>query len=430
MVRLTVAPDRKIAEGDSRRRKEHAVAGPKYVIVGGGLAGAKAAEAIRDSDAGGSVTLVAAESEVPYERPPLTKEFLKGDKDFDDFVALDSNWYEQQDVDLKLRARSTSLDRESRTLTLEGGDTLPYDRLLIATGADPVKLSVPGADNVPLHYIRRLPQARRLRETVSSGDRRVVIVGAGWIGLEVAAAARGYGNDVTVIEMAQNPLERALGAEVGGFFADVHRQEGVNLLTGVGVSAFETEGDATTVVDTAGNRHPADVVVVGAGIRPAVGLGRDAGLEVDRGILVDAALRTSDPAIWAAGDVAEAFHPYLGRHLHVEHWAFALNSGKAAGQSMAGQDVTFDRVPYFFTDQYDVGMEYSGTTEGYDRVLFRGDPASREFIAFWMSKGHVLAGMNVNVWDVTDLIQSIIRSGADIDEKKLTDPQIPLEDLI
>ena len=341
----------------------------RYVVIGGGLAGAKAAEAIRDSGGGGPVTVVAAEPDAPYERPPLTKEFLKGEKEYDTFRALAEDWYGQHDVEVRLRTRATAIDRGKRTVALEDGSELGYDRLLIATGADPLKLPVPGADTAPLHYLRRLSHARRLRDAISPGGRRVVIVGAGWIGLEVAAAARGYGNEVTVIEMAANPLERALGAEVGGFFGRVHREEGVNLRTGAGVAAFETAGDVTTVIDSNGERFDGDVVVAGAGIRPAIGLGKDAGLDVGRGILTDAALQTSDPAIWAAGDAAEAYHPYLGRHLHVEHWSFALNSGTAAGQSMAGQDVTFDRVPYFFTDQYDVGMEYSGTTDGYDRVV-------------------------------------------------------------
>ena len=402
----------------------------RYVVVGGGLAGAKAAEALRDSGATGPVTVVAAEPDAPYERPPLTKEFLKGEKEFDSFRALAEDWYGRHEVEVRQRSRATAIDRAARTVALEDGSTLGYDRLLIATGADPLKLPVPGADAAPLHYLRRLSHARRLRDAISPGGRRVVIVGAGWIGLEVAAAARGYGNEVTVIEMGANPLERALGAEVGAFFGRVHREEGVDLRTGSGVAAFETAGDVTTVIDSSGNRFDGDVVVVGAGIRPAIGLGKDAGLDVGRGILTNASLQTSDPAIWAAGDAAEAYHPYLGRHLHVEHWSFALNSGKAAGQSMAGQDVTFDRVPYFYTDQYDVGMEYSGTTEGYDRVLFRGDPAGREFIAFWLADGKVLAGMNVNVWDVTDPIQALVRSGKPVDLDRLADPQVPLTDLL
>ncbi len=405
----------------------------RYVVVGGGLAGAKAVEALREVDTDGSVVLLAAENEAPYERPPLSKGFLKGDKDVSDFRALDEKWYDANGVELRTGVRATALDRDARTVTLDDGSTLPYDRLLIATGADPVKLPVPGADTAPLHYLRRLSHSRKLREDLERGNQRVVIVGAGWIGLEVAAAARGYKNEVSIIEMGAHPLERALGAELGDFFARVHRDEGVHLHTGVSVASFETKGDKTVVVDADGHRHEADVVVVGAGIRPAVQLGKDAGLEVGRGIKVDAALRTSDPAIWAAGDAAEAYHPYLGRHLHIEHWAFALNSGKAAGQSMAGQDVTFDRVPYFYTDQYDVGMEFSGTTDDYDQVVIRGDADSREFIAFWLSGGRVTAGMNVNIWDVTDPIQALVRAGAagkPVDVDRLTDPSVPLAEVV
>jgi 3-phenylpropionate/trans-cinnamate dioxygenase ferredoxin reductase subunit len=406
-----------IAHGERQRgtQEEQDMADLRYVVVGGGLAGAKAVEGLRESGATGPVTLLAAEPDAPYERPPLTKEFLKGEKDFDDFRAQPEDWYTTHDVDLRFRARATSLDRAARTVTLEDGSTLPYDRLLIATGADPLKLPVPGADTAELHYLRRLPQSRRLRDAISPGGRRVVIVGAGWIGLEVAAAARGYGNEVTVVEMGANPLERALGAEVGAFFGRVHREEGVDLRTGAGVAAFESSGEVTTVVDTAGNRFEADVVVVGAGIRPAIGLGKDAGLEVGRGILTNAALQTSDPAIWAAGDAAEAYHPYLGRHLHVEHWAFALNSGKAAGQSMAGQDVTFDRVPYFFTDQYDVGMEYAGTHGDGDELRLDGDLERAGFEALWLdADGRVTAGMHVNRWDAMDRIRSLVSERARI----------------
>lgn len=413
--------------------EEETVAEQRYVVVGGGLAGAKAVEALRESEAAGPVTLVGDEAEAPYERPPLSKEFLKGDKKIDDFRALAPEWYADHDVELLTGERAVRLDRDARTVELKSGASLPYDRLLLATGAHPRKLRVPGADDAPLHYLRRLSNSTRLRDELAPGGRRVVIVGAGWIGLEVAAAARGYGNEVTAIEFAANPLERALGAEVGAVFARVHREEGVDLRTGVGVESFETGAGGTVVVDSGGGRHEADVVVVGAGIKPAVELGADAGLEVARGLLADASMRTSDPAVWVAGDAAEAYHPYLGRHLHVEHWAFALNSGKAAGQSMAGQDVTYDRVPYFFTDQYDVGMEFSGTTDSYDRVVFRGSSEGREFVAFWLEGDRVVAGMNVNVWDVVDPIQALVRAGAagtGVDVARLTDPSVPLDQLL
>jgi NADPH-dependent 2,4-dienoyl-CoA reductase/sulfur reductase-like enzyme len=400
-----------------------------YVVVGGGLAGAKAVEAIRETGGQGRVVLVCAEAELPYERPPLSKEYLKGDKEPAAFRALDADWYKTHDVELIAGVRATKLNTSDRSLGLSDGSTLTYGRLLLATGAEPTPLPVPGADQAPLHYLRTLGDSSALREQLSPGGRRVVIVGAGWIGLEVAAAARGYGNEVTVIEAADTPLSRALGSEVGEFFARVHREEGVHLHTGQGVASIEHHGLTTIVIDQSGTRHEADVVVVGAGIRPSIELARESGLAVATGIVVDASLRTSDPHVWAAGDAAEAYHPYLGRHLHVEHWSFALNSGAASGRSMAGEEVTFDRVPYFFTDQYDVGMEFCGTTDSFDQVVYRGDRSGREFIAFWLSEGSVVAGMNVNVWDVTDAIQALVRSSATVDVQRLTDPDVPLTDL-
>ena len=401
-----------------------------YVVVGGGLAGAKAVEAIREAGGHGRLVLVCGETELPYERPPLSKEYLKGDKPASEFRALDADWYAKHDVELMSGVSATKLNTGDRSLQLADGSTLTYGQLLLATGAEPTPLPVAGADEAPLHYLRTLGDASALRDQLSPGGRRVVIVGAGWIGLEVAAAARGYDNQVTVIEAADTPLSRALGSEVGEFFARVHREEGVDLRTGHGVASIERQGATTIVVDQSGARHEADVVVVGAGIRPSVELARDSGLTVNTGIVVDASLRTSDPHVWAAGDVAEAYHPYLGRHLHVEHWSFALNSGAAAGRSMAGDEVSFDRIPYFFTDQYDVGMEFCGTTDSFDQVVYRGDPAGREFIAFWLSAGSVVAGMNVNVWDVTDAIQALIRSSATVDVQRLTDPETPLLDLL
>ena len=308
-----------------------------YVVVGGGLAGAKAVEAIREAGGEGRVVLVCGEAELPYERPPLSKEFLKGDKEPTEFRALDSDWYSTHEVELMSGVRATKLNTGDRSLLLDDGSTLTYERLLLATGAEPTPLPVDGADEAPLHYLRTLGDSTALRQELSPGGRRVVIVGAGWIGLEVAAAARGYDNEVTVIEKAETPLSRALGSEVGAFFARVHREEGVDLRTGIGVASVEHHGLTTIVVDESGERHEADVVVVGAGIKPSVELAREAGLDVETAIVVDASLRSSDPHVWAAGDGAEAYNPYLGRNLHVEHWSFALNSGAAAGRSMAGK---------------------------------------------------------------------------------------------
>ena len=266
---------------------------------------------------------------------------------------------------------------------------------------------------------------------LSAGGRRVVVVGAGWIGLEVTAAARTYGNEVTVLEPQPAPLQAALGDEMGGVFAALHREHDVDLRLSTGVASFERLGDAWAVVDAHAHAHPADVIVVGIGARPATDLAEAAGLTVDNGVVVDASLRTSDPNVFAAGDVASAFNPLLGRHLRVEHWANALNAGPVAAKAMLGQDVTYDRVPYFFSDQYDLGMEFSGHPEGYARVVTRGDVDGREFVAFWLDgEDRVLAGMNVNVWDVNDPIQALVRSRQPVDVARLSDPGVTLTDLV
>jgi 3-phenylpropionate/trans-cinnamate dioxygenase ferredoxin reductase subunit len=316
-------------------------------------------------------------------------------------------------------------------VVLTGGERIGYDRLLLTTGSVVRRLDVPGADLAGVEYLRRLDHADRISAGLT-GDQRVVVIGGGWIGLELAAAARLRGAAVTLVEMLDLPLERVLGPELGRVFADLHREHDVDLRLGVGVREIKgASGRATAVVLTDGTELPADVVLVGVGIAPATALAEAAGLEVDNGVLVDASLRTSDPDIFAAGDVANMQNPVFGQRLRVEHWANALNGGPAAARAMLGRDVTFDQVPYFFSDQYDLGMEYAGYAPpgGYDQVVFRGDVAAREFIAFWLRDGRVVAGMNVNVWDVTDDIQDLIRAGGAVDVARLTDPKVPLAEV-
>ena len=310
-------------------------------------------------------------------------------------------------------------------------EPIGYNKLLLATGASPRQLEVPGSKLQGIHYLRTMADSAALKQALAPGGRRVVVAGAGWIGLEVAAAARTYGNDVTVIEPESAPLHASLGPELGGVFAALHREHGVDLRLDQGVAGFWGAGQVSAVVTSGGAEVPADVVIVGIGVRPNTRLAEEAGLEVSGGVLVDASLRTSDPDIYAAGDVANAYNPLFGRRIRVEHWANALNGGPAAARAMLGQDVSFDQIPYFFTDQYDLGMEMSGvvTPGEYDEVVYRGDVAGREFIAFWLSDGSVVAGMNVNVWDVTDDIQALIRSGHPVDKARLADPGAPLTGL-
>jgi 3-phenylpropionate/trans-cinnamate dioxygenase ferredoxin reductase component len=406
-----------------------------FVVVGGGLAGAKAVETLRDEGFDGQVVLIAREPVRPYERPPLSKEVLAGKKERDSVFVHDESWYADHDVELLTGTEAVALDLDAHEVELHNGRRVHFDKLLLATGAWPRHIEIPGANLEGVHYLRTLEDSDALREQFAGGGKRIVVVGGGWIGLEATAAARGYGNDVTVIEPQPTVLFGPLGLELGEIFAELHREHGVNLLLGEGVESFAAaaESDRVGSVRTqSGEDLPADLVLVGVGAAPEVGLAEAAGLSVDNGVLVDASLQTSNPDVYAAGDIANVDHPLLHARVRVEHWANALHSGPAAARAMLGQDVTFDRVPYFYTDQYDLGMEYSGWIgpEGYDEVVVRGDLGKREFIAFWLRHGQVLAGMNVNVWDVTDDIQAHVRADGTVDSERLADPDVELASLL
>jgi len=406
---------------------------PTYLIVGASLAGAKAAETLRSEGFGGPVILLGTETERPYERPPLSKGYLLGKEDKSVIYVHEEGWYAEHGVDLRLGVTVTAVDRAGRTVTTADGESIGYDQLLLATGASPRRLNIPGAGREGVLYLRTVGDSERLAAAFGGGG-RVVTVGAGWIGLEATAAAREAGCEVTVVEPEPTALYRAIGRELGDVFADLHREHGVQFRFGESVSELRgpgTDGPVGEVITSTGDALPADIVVVGIGVVPNTGLAVDAGLEVANGVVTDAALRTSDPIICAAGDLANSYHPLLGRRARVEHWANALNSGPAAARSMLGQDVTYDPLPYFFSDQYDLGMETAGLPEPgtYDQVVYRGDRAGREFIAFWLASGAVVAGMNVNVWDVSDDIQALIRSGKQVEPASLTDPDVPLTDV-
>ena len=401
-----------------------------FVIVGGGLAGAKAAETLRAEGYDGEVVLVSAEAERPYERPPLSKGYLLGSDERDSAFVHPKAWYDEHDVQLRLSTRATALDPDAHEVELGHGERLQYEKLLLATGSIPRRLGVPGAESEGVLYLRELPDSDRIRETLTSGA-RIVVVGAGWIGLEVAAAARHHGADVTVLEVADLPLQRVLGDDIARVFADLHREHDVDLRLGTGVEQLRPVGGGLSVVDSTGDEIDADAVVVGVGIRPALELAESARLSIDDGVAVDASLRTSAPDVYAAGEVAAAEHPILGMRIRVEHLANALNGGPVAARSMLGQDVVYDELPYFFTDQYDLGMEYIGHAPpgSYDRVVVRGDLAGREFQAFWLSGGRALAGMHVNLWDDgIDPIKEVVASGRVLDPDRLADPAVPLGD--
>jgi 3-phenylpropionate/trans-cinnamate dioxygenase ferredoxin reductase subunit len=382
-----------------------------FAIVGAGLAGARAVETLRAEGFDGRIVLFGAEAHLPYERPALSKGYLQGTAEAP--FAHPAEWYAEQDVDLRLGTRVTALDPTAHEVATADGDRLRYAKLLLTTGASPRPL----ADAVTL---RTLDDSDRLRAALRPGV-RVVVIGAGWIGLEVAAAARTAGAEVTVLEQAPAPLLAVLGPEMAAVFARLHVEHGVDLRCGVTVRAVQP--DAVLLDD---ETVPADLVVAGIGVTPDIDLARAAGLAVENGVLVDEHLRTDAPDVLAAGDVANAYHPFAGKHVRVEHWANALHQPVVAAKTMLGQDAVYDRLPYFFTDQYDLGMEYTGLGGG--EVVVRGD--DREFVAFWLRDGRLTAAMNVNVWTgVPEVAQRLIRSGARLDPAALADPAVPLEDV-
>jgi 3-phenylpropionate/trans-cinnamate dioxygenase ferredoxin reductase subunit len=399
-----------------------------FVIVGAGMAGGKAVETLREEGFDGRIVLLGSEPERPYERPPLSKDYLRGESERNGaYLQEDPDWYEQHAVELRTSATVASLDVAGRAVVLDGGERIAYDALLLATGAEPRRPPIPGIDLDGVHVLRTLEDSDGLRGVLDSGG-RLVVVGAGWIGCEVSASARQRGMDVALVEPQSVPLERVLGPELGAFYRDVHADHGVQLHLGTGVEAIEGDGRAERVRTSDGTALDCAAVLVAVGVAPRTQLAEGV-LDVDNGILVDASLRASADGVFAAGDVANHDHPLFGR-LRVEHWANALEQGPSSARAMLGRDAVYDRVPYFFSDQYDVGMEYAGHSAPGDAVVFRGDRAAREFIAFWVRDGRVTAGMNVNVWDVNEQLQALVRAGATVDPERLRDPDVALDSLV
>ena len=400
-----------------------------FVVVGGGLAGAKSVEVLRDKGFEGRVVLFAGEDHLPYERPPLSKDYLKTGEGLADAFVHDEDWYAAHDVEVRTGTVVTAADRDAKVVVTAAGERLAWDRLLLATGSSPRRLDLPGAELEGVVSLRTIEDSDRLRAGLTK-DAQVVLSGGGWIGLEVAAAAREAGASVTVLESLDLPLVRVLGPTVAQVFADLHREHGVDLRTGVQVEELVGEGGAVTGVRLGdGSTVPADLVVVGIGAAPNTGLAQDSGLDVDNGVLADAVGRTSDPDVFVVGDVANVEHPFLGHRVRVEHWANALNQPAIVAAAMLDQPGPAAELPYFFTDQYDLGMEYHGLGSPDDDVVVRGDLKGREFVAFWLRDGVVTAGMNVNVWDVGDAVKGLIRSRAEVDRAKLADGSVPLENL-
>jgi 3-phenylpropionate/trans-cinnamate dioxygenase ferredoxin reductase component len=415
-----------------------------FVIVGASLTGAKAAETLRGEGFAGRIVLIGEETDRPYERLPLSKGHLLGTQARDKAFVHDAEWYPSHDIDLVLGVRVTDLDAKAHTITLDDVEPMRYDKLALATGSRVRRLDLPGSDNLGIRYLRTITESDAILSDLREGA-NVVVVGAGWIGLEVAAAARTHGGNVNLVLRGQLPLVGVLGKELGAIYAELHRTRGITFHTDAQVREFRGSGGHVThaVLDN-GTELPADLVVMGVGITPAIELAQTAGLEIDNGVVTDQSLRTSDPDIYAAGDIASSFNPLVGHRIRVEHWANALNGGKALAKAMLGLDMVYDRVPYFYSDQYlgepSISMEYAGYVgpDGYDQVVIRGDATIRpdanpEFLAFWVSGGKVLAGLNANIWDVQDQIQALVRAGyagTSVDLAKLADPDVPLDDLL
>jgi 3-phenylpropionate/trans-cinnamate dioxygenase ferredoxin reductase component len=400
-----------------------------YMIVGASLAGAKAAEELRERGFDGRVVLLGSEPERPYERPPLTKDYLRGESPREKAYVHEDGFYTDRAIELETGTTVAAIDPVAARVTLPDGRELPFDRLLLATGAEARRIPVPGADLDGIHYLRTLADCDILRDRLHGGG-HVVVVGAGWIGSEFAASARQRGLNVTIIDPVSLPNERIFGAEIGAFYRNVHAQHGVELVLGEGVEAFQGDGTVARVRTTAGRTIECDFAVVGIGVAPRVALAQQAGLEVDNGILVDEKLQTSAPNVFAAGDVARGWQPFYGERIRVEHWANALHQGPAAAQAMLDEPVSYDRIPYFYSDQYDVGMEYSGHAPKWDEIVFRGDPDAAAFVAVWLKDERVVAGMNVNVWDVNAHVEALIRTRQPADVRALRDPDTPLESLV
>ncbi|MDD7937968.1 FAD-dependent oxidoreductase [Actinomycetospora lutea] len=398
-----------------------------HVIVGAGLAGAKAAETLREGGAG-RIVLIGDEQERPYDRPPLSKEYLQGNAGRDAVYLHPADWYAEHGIELRTGVRASAVDRDAHEVVLADGERVGYRTLLLTTGSSPRRLPVPGTDLDGVHLLRTLGDSDTIAAAIRSSS-RMVVIGGGWIGLEVTAAARIAGVAVTLIESAPLPLLRVLGPEIAEVFAALHREHGVDLRVDTDLAGIRGQDGRVTGVRLAdGTEIDADAVVVGVGITPNTDLAEAAGLEVSDGVVVDARHRTSDPDVHAAGDVANLWYPAFERHLRVEHWDNALNGGPAAARAMLGDDTEYDHLPYFFTDQYDLGMEYTGYVAPgeYDEVVVRGDLSSREFVAFWLAGGRVLAGMNVNIWDVTDPIARLVRLEETFDRARHADPAVPL----
>jgi 3-phenylpropionate/trans-cinnamate dioxygenase ferredoxin reductase component len=405
-----------------------AVRDVEFVIIGGGVAAAKAAEGVRAAGGEGTAVVLTAEPELPYERPKLSKEFLRGEVGRESTRTHNEAWYRDHEVEVLLSTRASTLDPATRTVTTEVGDQLRYRALVLATGAQPVRLPLPGDDLEGVYYLRTVDDSERLRAAISRAE-HMVIIGGGFIGAEVAASATQMDTRVTVLEVADTLWTRAVGPEMGRFFEDFLRDRGVHVRTRTKAERLEGGDTVRAVLLPDGSRLHADLVVIGVGVRPDTDLAERAGLPVDDGILVDQQLRAAD-GVWAAGDVANAEHPLFGR-IRIEHWAEALNQGRLAGRNLAGAGERYDRVPYFFSDQFDLSLSYLGHVREWDKLVVRGSQQVKEprFVAWYLREGAPRAALIVNDWDAEDPVREVIRRAQPVAPERLADEGVDLGDL-
>lgn len=401
-------------------------AGDPFVILGGGAGGVTAAATLRSEGFDGPVVLISAEADPPYARPPLSKGVLQGSAELDGIRLHHDAWFADHDIDLRLGTTVESLDPAGRRIRLDGGTALRYGRLLLATGGRPRRLDVPGAVADGVHTLRTLRDARAIRSLLHPGS-RVLIVGAGFIGAEVAASARAVGCDVTLLEACTTPLLAALGPEMGAVYGEIHRRHGVDLHTGAVVASIERTEDGLCVHTAGGASFPGALVVTGVGMEPEVSLAERAGLAVDNGIVVDEHCRTSAEDIYAAGDVANHPSALLGRRVRIEHWQHAQNQATAAAKNMLGKPVRFAEVPWFWSDQYGLSLQVAGHTSADWRVVMRGDPASSNFSAFYLTAGDRLVGaLGVNRPLEVRAARRLIAAGAVVVPAALADDSTEL----
>lgn len=398
------------------------------VIIGAGHAGGRAAEAMRQAGFTGEIVLVGEEAHVPHERPPLSKELLTGDEGAEITFLNAPAYYAENKIDLRLGTRAEAIDRDGRAVVLADGGRVDYDKLLIATGARVRRIDCPGADLAGIHYIRTIDDTLALRPELKEGV-RVAVIGGGFIGLEVAAAARIRGAHVTVVELADQVLSRVADPAVGDLVAGLHRANNVHIVTGASVERFEGNGRVTELVCTDGETIAAELVVVGIGILPNQEIAGDAGLDVGDGITADEYGRTSDPEIFAAGDVANHFNPILGRHLRLESWANAQNGGIAVARNMVTEPTPYAELPWFWSDQFDLNLQVVGAPLSWERLVTRGDPASGRCVVFYMDGSRVVGATAFNQGREMRACRQLVESGKAVSDAELADLATRLRDL-